>query len=525
MARDTPQRAGPLVDYVGLSNAAAGRTLQRQSHQAKRRVGDDGGDVSSDGRQCRAGSGILGRLASQCSADVTIRSNSQTTAVQTVRPTLAVLVLAVLVLAACGAGRAESAECATDRDLADRGGQSTVGSDRASSSVTTPGEDYDEGRMGVLVNAKSDFDRWTAGRHWAWINQAYDSMVVWEPYWDSRLDDFDRVFVSRNAYAIKVETTHDPRSVEHPEWILRDADGDPVYIPFDCDDGCPQYAADVGNPEFRRALLDEIATLVRRGYPGLMLDDVNLDWRFSDERGDDITPIDPRTGAPLTLESWQRYMAEFVEMIRSEFPDLNIMHNAIWYTEPPESDNPYVMRQIAAADYVMLERGATDPGLVEGTSKFGMRTFLDYIDRVHSLGANVLLLDETATTIEEQWFNVAAGLLTSNGQDLVSTEDWDLVSPDCFWSGFTTNLGDALGPRYDHENLIRRDFTEGIVLLNEPGRDPVTIQLDAPMLTPSGRRVTSITLGDREAIVLRHPDTTSAPSLDAPRAGQDRSRR
>ena len=366
--------------------------------------------------------------------------------------------------------------------------------------------------MGVLVNAKSEFDQCTDGRYWAWMNKTYDSMVVWEPYWDSRLDDFNRVFVSRNAYSIKVDTSKDARSIEHPEWILRDANGDPVYIPFDCSDLCPQYAADVGNPEFRQAMLDDIATLVRRGYPGLMLDDVNLDWRFSDQKGDDIAPIDPRTGARLTLEDWQRYMTEFVEMIRSTFPGLKIMHNVIWYTEPPQNDNPYLSRQIAAADYLMLERGATDPGLVKGTSRFGMRTFLDYIDSVHALGANVLLLDETATTIKEQWFNLAAGLLASNGHDLVSTEDWDLISPDGFWSGFTTNLGRALGPRYVDENLIRRDFTDGIVLLNEPGRDPVTIRLDAPMRTPSGQLVTSVTLGDREAIVLTDTDTASAPT-------------
>lgn len=399
--------------------------------------------------------------------------------------------------------------------VADQGDRSTVGSDRPGPSATTLDESGDEGRMGVLVNAKSEFDQWTAGHYWAWMNQTYDSMVVWEPYWDSRLDDFNRVFVSRNAYSIKVDVSEDRRSIEHPDWILSDTDGDPVYIPFDCTPVCPQYAADVGNHEFRQSMLDDIAALVRRGYTGLMLDDVNLDWRFSDQRGADIAPIDPRTGVDLTLQDWQRYMAEFVALIRSEFPDLNVMHNVIWYAEPPDNDNPYLSQQIAAADYLMLERGATDPGLVAGTGKYGMKTFLDYIDSAHALGANVLLLDETATTIKEQWFNLAAGLLVSNGHDLVSTEDWDVISPHGFWSGFNTNLGDALGPRYLQENLIRRDFTEGVVLLNEPGRDPVTIGLDAPMLTPSGQLVTSVTLGDREAIVLTYPDTTSTTADDS----------
>jgi hypothetical protein len=476
----------------------------RLAHEAGRRLRDDNRDLSSDGRQRHNGCSVLSHLAPWRRADDSTRSNSLTPDVRTLRSPLTGLLVAVLGLAACASSRGEPVEDTACHVSADQGDRSTVGSDSAAGNTTTLGKSDDEGRMGVLVNAKSEFDQWTSGRYWAWMNKTYDSMVVWEPYWDSRLDDFDRVFVSRNAYSIKVDTSQDPRCIQHPEWILRNADGDPVYIPFDCSDLCPQYAADVGNPDFRQAMIDDIATLVRRGYPGLMLDDVNLDWRFSDQRGDEISPIDPRTGTRLSLDDWQRYMAEFVEMIRSRFPDLNIMHNVIWYAEPPQNNNPYLSRQIAAADYVMLERGATDPGLVKGTSRFGIRTFLDYIDNVHALGTNVLLLDETATTIKEQWFNLAAGLLASNGHDLVSTEDWELISPEGFWSGFTTNLGDALGPRYIDRNLIRRDFTKGIVLLNEPGGDQVTIRLDAQMHTPSGQLVTSVTLGDREAMVLTH---------------------
>ena len=306
-----------------------------------------------------------------------------------------------LVATACGTGGAEPNGAVDD---AESTRQVEIGPSDTSATAADSGDGCcGEGHLPVLVNAKSEFDEWTSGGHWAWMNATYDSMVVWEPYWDSRLDDFDDVFVSRNAYAIKVDVDQDARSVEHPDWILRNSAGAPVHIPFGCSPICPQYAADVGNSAFRQAFIDDIADLVARGYPGLMLDDVNLEWRFSDRRGEDIVPIDPRTGQALTLTDWQRYMAEFVELIRSEFPDLNIMHNTIWYVEPPDHDNTFVSRQIAAADYLMLERGATDPGLVHGTSTFGMQTFLDYIDEVHALGTNVLLLDETATTVGEPW--------------------------------------------------------------------------------------------------------------------------
>jgi Hypothetical glycosyl hydrolase family 15 len=419
------------------------------------------------------------------------------------RTSIAVLTALALVATACGAGGAEPDGAVDD---AESTRQVEIGpSDTSATAAGTGDGCCGEGHLAVLVNAKSEFDEWTSGGHWAWMNATYDSMVVWEPYWDSRLDDFNDVFVSRNAYAINVDVDQDPRSVEHPEWILRNSAGAPVYIPFGCSPICPQYAADVGNSAFRQAFIDDIADLVARGYPGLMLDDVNLAWRFSDRRGEDIVPIDPRTGQALTLTDWQRYMAEFVELIRAEFPDLNIMHNTIWYVEPPDHDNTFVSRQITAADYLMLERGATDPGLVHGTSTFGMRSFLDYIDEVHALGTNVLLLDETATTVGDQWFNLVAGLLVNDGHDLVGTEDWDRINPEGFWSGFATDLGDALGPRYVHQGLHRRDFTDGIVLLNEPGRDTVTVSLEQPMQTASGQRVTSITLDGRAAAVLFRP--------------------
>jgi hypothetical protein len=244
-----------------------------------------------------------------------------------------------------------------------------------------------------------------------------------------------------------------------------------------------------------------------------LLDDVNMLWRLGDENGDAAAPIDPNTGQPLTLESWQQYVAEFLERIRAEFPDMQIGHNAIWYADSPSFDNPYVERQIAAADIIELERGATDSGLVAGDGKYGFQSFLGFIDRVHRLGGNVVLLDESADTSEDQWFNLVTTLLVNDGGDLVGTEQWSVISPDGFWSGFDTDLGHALGPRYPDDGLIRRDFTDGIVLLNEPGRSTVRVVLSEPMWMHGGIMVTEVELGEREAVVLHHSTTRASASL------------
>ncbi len=364
-----------------------------------------------------------------------------------------------------------------------------------------------EGRPNVFVNARSAFDQWSSSGHWDFFNANYDLMLVYEPYWDSRLQHYDDVIVYDNVYAIYVGSE---KAADHPEWILREADGSPVYIPWGCSGGCPQYAADISNPSYRQNFIDELAEVRDRGYPGLLLDDVNMLWRLGDENGDDAAPIDPNTGQPLTLASWQQYLAQFLERIRAEFPDLQIGHNAIWYADSPSFENPYVERQIAAADIIELERGATDSGLVAGNGKYGFQSFLGFIDRVHGLGGNVVLLDESAESSEEQWFNLAATLLVNDGGDLVSTEQWSFISPEGFWSGFDTDLGHALGPRYLDGGLIRRDFTDGIVLLNEPERSTVRVTLSEPMWLHDGTMVSEVALGGREAAVLYHSSARTA---------------
>ena len=363
-----------------------------------------------------------------------------------------------------------------------------------------------EGDPNVFVFAKKPFNEWTSeGRHWDFMNANYESMVVWEPYWDQRLDDFADAIVYKDSYAIKVDSQSDTRFREHPDWVLRDANGDPTYIPFGCSNGCPQYAADLGNPEFVADWIAGVQDFVDRGYTGLYIDDVNLLWRVGDVNGDSVIPIDPRTGQPMTLNAWRTNMVNFVETVRDTFPDIEIWHNVIWYADSPTFDNAQIRRQIEAADVIHLERGMNDPGLKDGTTKYGMQTFMSFIDRVHGLGGNVALLDTHADTLKEQWFNLAGYFLINDGDDLVSTESWDLVSPDNFFAGFDIDIGHALGDRKIVDGTIQREFTDGLVIMNEPRADPVTVQLDTTWHRQDGTPVTRVTLGTGEAIVLKRP--------------------
>jgi hypothetical protein len=329
-----------------------------------------------------------------------------------------------------------------------------------------------------------------------WMRANYFRMQTYSPYFDSRLAWFPNAWAYKDSYAIK---RHWPEFRDHPEWVLRDADGRLLFIPWGCENGsCPQYAADVGNPAFRAHWIERARALIAKGYKGLWVDDVNLAWRVGNGDGDHVKPIDPRTGKPMTLDDWQRYFAEFMEEIRKALPDAEIAHNSIWYAGPP--NDTFIQRQINAADYINLERGATDRGLRGGDGKFGLETFFGFVDFVQSQGRSVIMMDYGKTR-PERVYGLAAWLLISGGRDLMSSSRLQWTAPDNFWPGYQLNLGEAAGPRYKWRGLLRRDFECGVVLLNQPDARRVHVTLPRGLTTLSGTAVSDVTLGPSRAAI------------------------
>jgi Hypothetical glycosyl hydrolase family 15 len=193
-----------------------------------------------------------------------------------------------------------------------------------------------------------------------WFNGQVWRMMVYSPFFDSRLSWYPNAWIYINLYSIPVNSVI---VKDHPDWILKDADGHRLFIPYECRGGsCPQYAADVTNREYRQAWLRKAATFKGRGYKGFWVDDVNLAFRVSDGNGTFQPPV--VGGKEMSKTDWAAGVVSFLEDIRKEFPDTEILHNAIWFAGGPERDaNALVQRQLAACDYVNLERGVTDSGL------------------------------------------------------------------------------------------------------------------------------------------------------------------
>lgn len=322
------------------------------------------------------------------------------------------------------------------------------------------------GTVQLFVDAKSDFDVWTKNptpEQQQFMRDNYTRMQTYSPYFDSRLTWYPRAWAYKDAMAIK---SHWPIYSAHPDWVLKDSQGRQIYINWGCSDtGCPQWGADIGNPEFRRWWIDSAKALIDKGYAGLWIDDVNLDWRFVDQDLRRVTPVDPRTGSVMTLANWRRYFAEFMEQVREELFDIEIAHNSIWFAEYDE----YVQRQINAADWINLERGVTDSGITDGEGRFSLVAFMHFINLVHASGKRVILDDDNDNTDAARDYELAFYLLIKKQGDLLGSDgNRNRMNPVTFWPGYLLNLGNSRGDYYLQDGRYYRDFDKGQVIVSPP---------------------------------------------------------
>ena len=373
------------------------------------------------------------------------------------------------------------------------------------------------GTVHFTRGADSAFDQFTSSPPPAaqeWLRTHMWRMNVFSPYFDNKTGWYPNGWVYDDAYAIYAG---EALAAQHPEWILKDAAANKLYIPFACSGGsCTQYAGDISNPAFRQYWINGLKAEVAHGYRGVFIDDVNMDMQVGNGQGELVAPIDPATGAPMTSDAWRHYMAIFMAEVRAALPTAEIVHNAMWFADSHAATaNPDIRSEISSADFINLERGANDSGLTGGTGPWSLNAFLSYVDQVHALGKNVVI-DGNASEPQGLAYNLAAYFLISSGNDAVSGKG---QTPLNWWSGFNTNLGQAAGPRYSWNNLLRRDFSAGMVLLNPPGEPTRTVTLPSPMQDLSGNTVGSVTLGGGSAAILQG-GTTNAASGPAPAASQ-----
>lgn len=369
-----------------------------------------------------------------------------------------------------------------------------------------PLERSSAGRVRYVVRTDPTWDQFTrdaSHRMQEWFRSHVWRMMVYSPYWDNKLGWYPNAWVYINLYAIYQNSDEARR---HPEWILHDRRGQKLYIPWGCKDGtCPQYAANVADPGYRAQWIRAARDLRKKGYKGLWIDDVNLEFQIGDGAGKHATPMARKAGSELSWEEWRSNIAEFTEEIRKEFPDVEILHNSIWFAGGPKRDaDPSVKREISSADYINLERGVTDGGLHGGDGEWSLRAFFSYIDRVHKMGKGVVL-DNMGGKIE---YSTASYFLISSGVDAMGDQS---LRPDDWWPGLSVDLGDPLGMREEWRGLIRRRFSKGVVLVNPPDSPPVHLRLTGKFQRADGSDAgKSLTIAAADGVILIGPGAAPA---------------
>ncbi|MGE0825527.1 MAG: putative glycoside hydrolase [Candidatus Binatia bacterium] len=397
-----------------------------------------------------------------------------------------------------------------------------------------------EGRVRMYGVANTEFAPYLVMEDW--IIDHYERMQVYAPWFDEHTAWYVNGLEYKDLYAIyncaqlfcdqesqamydrAMQAEADP---DLPDWILKDSQGNPLYIPWGCESGtCPQLATDISNSTFRTSWIEQMTSALRGGnYRGLFVDDVNLDLNRAVSDGNQCTLISENCDWTVDINEadWAGFVADFTAEIRAAFPDCEIVHNSVWYHAQP--GNLYLQRQVDAADHIALERGINDPGMQPGWGTFGIESFLDFNDYLHGRGRNVVhfihinalahkeafdpgepVFTQPLFPLKQIEYGLAGWLLVSNGHDLFGADEFN--TPYDWWHGFDIDLGLALGERYqDLNGLLRRDFEYGIVLLNGPGTSfPVTVTLSETFYTLEGDPVDEITLEARVGkILLREP--------------------
>lgn len=356
------------------------------------------------------------------------------------------------------------------------------------------------GESNFFQNAATPWDPWVrpaSGDCQTFFQGRYDQMLFYPPYSDPCMGSgFTGGLGYRDVQAIYKDGAGNPQA---PQWVLKDSVGQYAHVNWGCGGGtCPLFAADIGSQAFRDNYISEARKWMEFGYRGIFIDDANWHINVSDQWGNALAPIDPRTGAAMTIDDWRRYMADFIEQVQAAFPTKEIVINSVWWRPESSLSNPDVQRGVRAATQWYLERGTDDVRLGQS-----WEALLAHIDTLQTLGADVILDNYYADTRLEAEFEMATYFLISTGNDTYSADYRS--RPDDFWGAYTTSLGEPAGPRYVMGNgVYRRDFAGGVVLVNEPASGATqTVSLGTSYVDLDGVSHTSVTLAPGQAWVLR----------------------
>ena len=164
----------------------------------------------------------------------------------------------------------------------------------------------------------------------------------------------------------------------------------------------------------------------------------------------------------MTEANWQRYMADFMVELRAALPGAEIVHDVLWFKGDTRAD---IVRELDAADAVALEK-ASRPGS-RPRRAYGWESLAGYVERRQAAGQGVIL-DTFADAAAARLYGLATALLLDTRHGRARQRRLDRAGPLLARLRHRPRRA-ASGRARLVRTSWRRDFADGIVLVNPPG--------------------------------------------------------
>jgi hypothetical protein len=279
--------------------------------------------------------------------------------------------------------------------------------------------------------------------------------------------------------------------VNHPDWFLRDAHGNPLVF----EDYPTSHVMDVGNTAYQHTGAARVSRVAKEHhFDGLFLDDANASLRWVIAGGSAACVTYPTTA------KWQAAVYSFLSNVAPQLHQAgllvvaniggSIITRGLWQKWNGPIDGA-------------MEESFTDGGTGPDSTTNG-RWPPKLAHALWSETTGKISLDHAVTgTRQGARYALATMLLAARGKNLFSASIG--YSREVWWPEYTTanSLGRPLGAyRVLRNGVYRRDFTNGLVLVNPGARTASTVRLGGSYSGSGLGKVTGVSLAPTSGLVL-----------------------
>lgn len=315
---------------------------------------------------------------------------------------------------------------------------------------------------------------------------------------------------------VKYDTDDDYAALlaQHPDWFLRDTAGNLVREKY----YLPNVLMNPNSPGWR----DYVNARIRNkwmsvGYDGIFLD-VIVPWIDLDGYiYYTAPPVNPATGNEFTNGEWTTANREFLASIKRGLGDKLLIFNGVGNGYQFNNFKNENLEMVGIADGAYAEGFLrwSDDGIGYPKSETEWKRDVDMVAAVAVTGKQLyvesalktaLVPTTSAQLATTKLYSLSSYLLAANGNsrymflqepypDAALVQSRDAMTD--------IDIGTATSAYVKSGNVYRRNFTDGIVLVNPTdGGSSSTVALDGIYVNSDGIEVTSVTLPPKTGTVL-----------------------